>query len=289
LVSRSTGTYYSAVNNAPNLTSFSTLAMTDNQGNSPISYYVRASTGSFTVLSSTPNWVAQTKNSAVNYSSGTYMQLRADFTLTAATETPALNDFTFSWFEGSASDKAYMTYFNDAIWFSVSASSSVSTNNRIFYWDLLNGAWLIYDIASNGFLIENNRLYFGDPLAGKVYLFGSVTTDNGAAINSYWRSKSFLGQDPFVQNELTQADFVLGESSTTLVYTYTMDSKTSTTFSMTAYDSLASLIQRNFLIPKGKIGKYYDFKISNNSSDAAWRLMGHKVHYNPLNWVPVLQ
>jgi hypothetical protein len=212
----------------------------------------------------------------------------------------AVNDFSFNWYEGLASDKAYMTYFNDAIWFSVSSSSSSSTNNRIFYWDLLNGAWLIYDIPANGFQIENNALYFGSPTTGNIYKFGGVTTDNGFSINSYWRSKTFFApstlnpyqppsfEDAMVQKEFVQSDFVLGESSTTMLYTYTLDSSTSTTFSMTAFDSKASLIQRNFLLPIGKIGKYYDFKIGDNSSVTAWRMMGHRVHYNALNWRPVL-
>jgi hypothetical protein len=290
ILARSTGTYYSNVKNAPNLTSWSTLNVTDNYvGISSITYYTRSSTNVIAVLQSTPSWVAQTKNATVTASTGTYFQLRADFFLSAATETASINDFTFNWFEGSASDKAYITYFNDAIWFSVSASTSASTNNRIFYWDLLNGAWVLYDIPANGFQIENNALYFGDTIQGRVFKFGSVTTDNAAAINSYWRSKSFLGGDPFVQNEFVQADFVLGESSTTLTYTYTLDSKTSTAYNITAYDSAASLIQRNFLLPSGKIGKYYDFKISDNSGNAAWRLMGHRAHYNALNWQPVLK
>jgi len=287
VVARSTGTYYSAVNNAPALTSWGTIGITDSVNASTITYYSRSSTNSFTVLSSTPSWVLQPKNSNITASTGTYMQLRADFALVTATDTPTMSDFTFNWFEGTAASQAFITYFNDAIWFSVSSSSSASVNNRIFYWDILNGAWLIYDIPSNGFLVENNRLYFGDPSSGKIFLFGSVTTDNGANINSYWRSKSFLGSDPFVQNEFVQADFVLGQSSTTLTYTYTLDSKTSTAYTMTVYDSAASLIQRNFLLPVGKIGKYYDFQIGDNSSNPAWRLMGHRAHYNALNWRPV--
>jgi len=297
MLSRSTGTYYSAVNNAPNFTSWGTFGVDDtNTGISSITYYTRASTSSFTIQSSTPSWVLQAKNGTVAASTGTYMQMRADFYLSAATETPTLNDFSFNWFEGSAADKAYITYFNDAIWFAVSSSSSSSTNNRIFYWDLLNGAWSIYDIPANGFLIENNNLYFGSPNGAYVYKYGGVTTDNGNNINSYWRSKAFLGSettpnpdDLFVQKEFIQADFVLGESSTSLTYTYTLDSNVSTAFTMTAYDSKASLIQRNFLLPVGKIGKYYDFKVGDNSSAASWKVMGHRVIYNDLNWRPVTQ
>ena len=303
-----TGSFYSQVNNAPNLTSWSNFSVLDNDPDiSSITYYVRVGTNSFAVNSATPTWKLQPKNSALVVSTGTYMQARADFSRSTATfAAPSLNNFVFNWYEGSASDKSYMTYFNDAIWFSVSSSSTTSLNNRIFYWDLLNGAWVIYDIPSNGFLIENNALYFGSPSGPYVYKYGGVTTDNGNPIKSYWRSPDFLfnaaeqsgdGQtisfpatnDLFVQKEFTQADFVLGESSTTLSYTYTLDSKNSTVFTMTAYDPAASLIQRNFLLPVGKIGKYYDFTIGDNSSNAKWTLMAHRVHYEPLSWKPVLQ
>lgn len=308
IIAESTGTFYSAVNNAPNLTSWNNLNIIDNEpnGNSSITYYSRSSTNTFTVTSSTPSWVAQSKNATVTASTGTYFQLRADFAVTAATETPTMNSFIFNWFEGTASDKAYITYFNDAIWFSVSSSTNVNTNNTIFYWDLLNGAWSDYNIPADGFLTENGTLYFGDPTTtGNIYKYGGVTTDNGSAINSYWRSKAFLYNEQetsgngqtisfpatdslFVQKEFTQADFVIGESSTTMSYTYTLDSKTATTFTFTAYDPSASLIQRNFLLPIGKIGKYYDFQIGDNSSNAAWKVFAHRVIYNPLMWKPVL-
>jgi len=238
------------------------------------------------------------------------MQMSDTFISTSTAYTgqvPTLNDFTFNWFEGTASDKCYISYFNDAIWFSVSAGTTTSTNNEIFYWDLLNGAWLVYNIPSNGFLIENNTLYFGSPTNNNIYKFGGVSSDNGAPINSYWRSKAFLGNqtsesssngtsltfaatdDLFVQKEFVQSDFILGESSTTLTYTYTLDSSTSTTFNMNSYSATSSLVQRNFLLPVGKIGKYYDFSIGDNSINPKWVFMGHRVKYNPLNWRPVLQ
>ena len=289
-IGNSTGTYYSAVHNAPNLSTWGSLAINDYVvGGSTIAYYSRSSTNSFTINSSTPSWISQTKNNIVSASTGTYFQLRSEFTLASSTQTTTIYDFAFNWNEGSASDKAYMTYFNDAVWFAVSAGTATSTNNRIFYWDILNAAWVIYDIPANGFAVENNNLYLASPTGPYVYKFGGVPTDNGNAINCYWRSRSVLGSDPFVQNEYVQADFVLGESSTSLTYTYTLDSSTSTAFVMSAYDSKASLIQRNFLLPVGKIGKYYDFTIGDNSSAQAWRMMGHRIHYNALNWRPVLQ
>jgi hypothetical protein len=309
-IASASSTYYSAVNNAPNITTWGSFNATTFNFGGTQNFQVRASTGSIAVSASTPSWVNQTNGATVQASTGTYMQMSDTFISTSTAYTgqvPTLNDFTFNWFEGTASDKCYISYFNDAIWFSVSAGTTTSTNNEIFYWDLLNGAWLVYNIPSNGFLIENNTLYFGSPTNNNIYKFGGVSSDNGAPINSYWRSKAFLGNqtsesssngtsltfaatdDLFVQKEFVQSDFILGESSTTLTYTYTLDSSTSTTFNMNSYSATSSLVQRNFLLPVGKIGKYYDFSIGDNSINPKWVFMGHRVKYNPLNWRPVLQ
>lgn len=286
LLDRSTGTYYSAVNNAPNLTSWGTLNVNDvTPGISTITYFVRSSTGSFAVSASTPAWAIQSKNAQVNYSTYTFMQMRADFFLSAATETPTLNDFTFNWLEGSASDKSYITYFQDAIWISES-SGTVTTDDVVYYLDLLNNAWLQFSIPANGFAVENNNLYFGSPSSAKIFKFGGVTTDNGLPINSYWKSKDFTGDDPTRQNEFQQADFIYSEGLSTNTYTYTLDQTTSTAVLIPLFDATATILRRGFLLPVGKLGFYYNFKVGDNSSNAKWSLLMHKATYNSLNWIP---
>lgn len=288
----STGTYYSAVDNAPNLSTWGSFTASDlNTGISSITYYTRASTNSFTVLSSTPAWVGQTKNAMVTASTGTYMQMRGDFYLSAATETPTLNDFTFNWFEGTASDKAYINYFQDAILFAVSSGSTTATNNALFYLDLLNNTWLRDDIASNGLVIENNALYIGSPLTAKIYKFGGVTTDNSLPIHSYWKSMDFTGQDPTVQNSWDQADFAFGEASNTVTFTYTVDQSTGTFLKqvpLSLYSPVHSIVKRGFALANGEIGTYYNFKIEDNSSLPPWTLMGQRTSYSPLPWRPQL-
>lgn len=289
ILARSTGTYYSTVDNAASLSSWGSFTANDVYlGISSITYYTRASTNSFSVLSSTPAWVAQAKNATVAASTGTYMQMRGDFYLSAATETPTLNDFTFNWFEGTAGDKAYINYFQDAIWFSVSSGSGTSTNNTIFYLDLLNNTWLKDDIASNGFAVENNALYIGSPLTASIYKFGGVTTDNGLPIHSYWKSMDFTGQDPTVQNDYDQADFAFAESSTSVTFTYIVDQSTSITKSksISLYSPRNTILKRGFALEKSTIGTYYNFKVEDNSSLSPWTLMGQRTTYNPLPWRP---
>ena len=285
ILSASTGTYYSAVNNAPNLTSFSTIGISDsNTGNSSISYFTRSSTNSFTVLSTTPTWVAQPKNATVTASTGTYMQLRADFSITAASETPTLSDFTFNWFEGSASDKMYGTYFSNAIWFSVSIGTTTSTNNRIFRYDLLSNLWTLYDIASNGFLTYNNNLYFGDPTAGRVFQFGNnVYSDNGTAINAYWKSKPFFGDSPFTEKDMRMGSwYVASDSGTTLTITYTLDESTNTVVkNISLADTRKGMIRNNYNFPAGTAPTVFSAKFGDNSTNPPWEVFGGLLTFVP--------
>lgn len=288
-LSATTGTYYSAVENAPNLSLWESFISNNSlPGNSSINYFTRSSTNSFTTLSSTPAWVSQSNNSNVATSTGTFFQERSDFSITAATQIPALNDFTFNWFEGAASDKAYIQYFQDAILFSVSSGSSTATNNTTFYLDLLNNTWLKDNIPSNGFIVENNYLYIGDPLSSNIYKFGGVQADNGVPIQSYWKSMDFTGQDPTVQNDYDQADFAFGESSNTVSFTYQVDQNPSLTIvkSIPLYSVNNSILKRGFALDKKAIGTYFNFSVGDNSSLSPWTLMGERTTYNPLSWRP---
>jgi hypothetical protein len=251
-----------------------------------LTYYTRASTNTFTVLSSTPTWVSQTNGATVAASTGTYMQARVDFAVDAATQTPTLNDFTFNWYEGSAADKMYGTYFNNAAWFSVSLGTAASTNNRIFRYDLLSNLWTLYDIPANGFVTYNNNLYFGDPTAGKVYQFGqNATSDSGVAINAYWKSKPFFGDSPFTDKDLRLASYYIAASSgTTLNITYTLNESTTIAKTINLYDSHRNVIQNNWNFPLGSVATNFNVQFGDNSTNPPWEVFGGAVTFVPRPW-----
>lgn len=284
----SSGAYYSAVKNAPNLTSWG--AYNSNwsaPGASSVGWNVRASTNIFTVLSSTPAWAAQTIGGTVNYSTGTYFQTRVDLSLVKASAAPSLYDFEFNWYEGSASDKMYATYFRNGLWFSVSLGSSTSTNNRIFRYDLLSNLWTVYDIPANGFLTYNNNLYFGDPTAGRIFQFGQNSySDNGSSINAYWKSKPFFGDSPFSDKDLRVASwYIASDSGTTLTMTYTVNETTTTiTKSINLYDSKRNIIQHNWNFPLGSIATNFNAKFGDTSSNAPWEVFGGGIQFVPRPW-----
>lgn len=286
VVAASTGSYYSAVNNASALSAWSSLGINDaTVGASTITYYVRASTGSFTVLSSTPNWTLQAKNGTVNYSTGTYMQLRADFNITSATEAPTVNDFTFNWFEGNAADKMYGTYYDYGLWFAVSLGTTTSNNNRVLRYDLLNSFWTVYDVASNGFLTYNNALYFGSTTAGKIYRFGgNVYSDDGSNINSYWKSKDFFAGSPFHDEDLRTLSWYVKESSNTLNISYIVNGSSASTYNVNAYSATKSTIRANRNFPVGTLANTVNFQFGDNSALDLWEVFAGAYTYVIRPW-----
>lgn len=280
------GVYYSAVHNANNLTSWNSFAATIGSDGTQ-AFFTRSSTSSFTTLSSTPTWVSQTVGSVVAASTGTFFQMKDSFTVTAASQTPSLQNFAFNWIEGSAGDQAYMLYFDNAIWASMTYGVGVSTNNFIFRRDLVNDGWGLYDFGANGMLVQNNTLYFGSPTDGSVYQFGSGTSDNGTAINAYWKSKDFTAIDPFTQSQLNQADvFAKQNTGQTLTATYTTDTSTSTSYTINLSLPTQGFIQSRKLLPSGKTGYAFNFKLSDNTTTSAWEVFGFRLTYTTLPWKP---
>lgn len=288
LLSRSSGTYYSPVINRPSLTTWDTLNVSASAGNGSHTYYIRSSTNTFTVLSSTPSWTSQSAGSAITASTGTHFQFRDDFGVTGSTHTPTLSEFTINWFEGTASDKAYASYFNDAVWWSVSFGDGQTTNNYIFKYDLLNSGWTIYDFGAGGFLVQGNRLYFGSTADSGLYRYGSSTDDNGSAINAYWKSKDFPGQDPWLENEYTNIDTIIRrDPSQTLSVDYALNASTTTTsFDIGLSNTTQAVIRHKKLLPAGKIGGLFNIMFSDESTTSAWEVLGFRFTYKPLPYRP---
>ncbi len=288
IVARSSGTLFSAWKNAPNWTAWSTFNPTTQDNGGSHTFFVRASTSPQSVNNSTVTWVAQPANAQVATSTGgIYFQIRDDFTVPAATNTPTLSDFTVNWFEGAASDQAYFLFFDNAIWESVTYGVAISSNNYIFRRDLINDGWTLYGFGAGGMLIQNNKLYFGNVSDGKVFQFGSGTSDNGTAITAYWKSKDFTSGDPFMQSQLNQID-IFGKQNTgqTLTSTYTTDTSTTTSYSVNLSNANQSYIQSRKLLPSGKTGYTFNLKLGDSSTTSAWEVYGFRLTYTTLPWKP---
>jgi hypothetical protein len=288
LVAKSTGgVFYSAVNNAPNLSEWDVFTNNEQTDGGTIEFYIRSDTNTIAVWQSTPSWVSQQKNSIIVASTGTYFQVRADFSTVYATNTLALNDLTLNWFEGTASDKIYGTYFDNAIWWAVQKGEGATANNAILRYELENQGWTIFDIPANGFYLRGDDLYFGSSTSGYVYKFGDSDSDNGSAINSYWKSKDFFGNDPFTENEYRKMSVsakMVADSSMTV--TYTTNGSSSTSYTVPLYSATSNFIKNNRNLPAGRTGSYLNVQIGNNAAEQPWEVFGIGYTYEPKPWRP---
>jgi len=213
--------------------------------------------------------------------------MMVSFMIAYATQTPTVNDFTFNWFEGTAADKVYGTYFDNAIWWSIQKGVGAATNNYILRYELENQAWTLYDIAANGFYVKGNSLYFGSATSGKVFKYGDTDNDNGSAINSYWKSKDFFGSDPFTENEYRKMSVsakMVENSSMTLIYT--TNGSSSTAYTIPLYSASSNFIKNNRNLPAGRSGAYLNVQVGNNAADQYWELFGVGYTYEPKPWKP---
>lgn len=282
----SSGTFLSAVNNAPNLTTWDVFNANTAENDGFINFYTRARSGVFTVLDSTPAWVLTPKGSIPTTSTGTYIQARADF-VARSTGPVRMDDFTFNWFEGAASDKTYAIYHDNSNWWSVTSGTGATTNNKILKFNLINPGWYIYDIGTGGMLVRNQSMYFGSVSAGKFYKYGDTNDDDGAAINSYWKSKDFSGTDPFVDRDYTRLSAAFSQvANSTVTITYTLNGSSMTSYSVNLGSSTHSFIQKNVNLPLGSTGRSINVKFGNNGASQPWELFGGKVDYNDKSWVP---
>lgn len=289
----SSGTYYSSIKNAPYVASWDTINVTSTNDGGTHSYFVRSATESFTILSTTPTWTAQSSGDVIGVSTGSYFQFRDDFNVTLTTQNPTLQSFTFNWYEGTATDKAYAIYFDDAVWWAVASGDGQATNNYIFKYDTINKGWTLYDIAAAGFLVQNNALYFGYADAGAfgypglLFLYGNSYSDYGQSINSYWGSKDYFGSDPWLDNNYTQIDVVARQDDgATLTVGYTVNRTNYYSYGVSLTTTTDNTIRHKKLLPTGRIGGGITLVFQEVSTSAPWEVLGFRVKYDPLPYRP---
>lgn len=280
--------YLSAVKNAPSLTAWESFTASKQDNGGSHTFYIRSSTNPITVASSTLTWTTVTNGATPSISTGTYFQIRDDFSITYTTQIPSLDSFTQSWFEGNASDKSYATYHKDAIWWSIASGAGASGNNKIFYYDMLNDGMTLYDIASNGFYVRNQSLYFGSSTSGYIFKYGSGDNDNNSAINSYWKSKDFVVGAPFQDKEFVSLSFAADAvTNSSMTVTYTLNGSSSTSYAIPLQSNNSySFIKNNKNLPAGKIGQTFNVQFGNNAADQPYEIFGIQAGYRSKPWRP---
>jgi hypothetical protein len=281
------GTFYSQVKNAANLTAWDAFSATKQDNGGTHTFYIRASTGFLPPTSSTYAWTAISVGGIPSISTGVYFQIRDDFSITLATQNPTLDDFTQNWFEGSASDKSYATYFDDAIWWSLASGAGASSNNTIIRHDMLNNGQTLYDIPINGFYVRNQRLYFGSATVGKTYKYGDSDSDDGTAIEAYWKSKDFFQDSPFTEKDYTRLSVAAASvANSSMTVTYAINGSSETAYTVSLQNNNADFMKKNVNLPLGKTGSTISVKFGNDAVDQPFEVFGLQIGYTPKSWRP---
>lgn len=213
----------------------------------------------------------------ISASTGTYAKVRATNYFQSATETVKLDSINLSW--SRLPDKMANAFeYKGDIYFSVPYSDSLS-NNRVLKLDIGSGGWNVFDIPLNSPLSIDEYVYFGSPTTYSIYQYPSGNTDNGAAINSYWKSKNFIGSNPYVDKQWERLSLVVGSDyGSNLDVTYTLDTATSTSYTISLTSTTADFVRNNRQLPLGDTGSFFNLRIGNNST-TPWRFFGASIDY----------
>lgn len=250
-----------------------------------ITYSIRTAT-SVAMLGSA-SYTGMTSGSQIAASTGSYAQLKAEFSISSATQTPTLNDMTIYWNEGSLVRTFSALDKNHRLLWSLGEGTSTSSTSTYIY-DGRFDSWLKYSVPFHAGVLVGDLLYFGNNSSGATYLWPSGEDDNGSAISAYWKSKDFIGGDPGTEKNYNYfsvvADQETGSSMSMDTYINGMTTSTRTyTMSLTGTSGVP-YIRYNDRFPNGTVASFISFKFSNSSLNAPFEFYTMKYDYTPKAW-----
>ncbi len=280
----SSGTFVSQTKNiGSNATAFRNFSASDDVDGGTIGYFIRTATtegglagASYTVL---------TKDTQISASINPWIQVKATFTITAGTQDPTLSNFIIAWDEGTIV-RTFGTVDNDhRLMWSIAEGTNTVPNTTYIY-DPRFSSWLRYAVPFDAPAKVGSSIYFGNPSSGSVYNWPSGASDNGSAITAYWKSKDFIGGDPFVEKDYTTYSLIAKQDiGSNVDVTYTINSLTSVTNNHTLTDPSSVPFRRlNARFPSGKFGTLINFQFGNDDLNAPFELYGFRYDYTPRPW-----
>ena len=223
-----------------------------------------------------------TSGSVIAVSTGAYTRIRATDNFTTATETVKLNSAYISWTTTPDKMANAFEYLGD-IYFSVPYLAL--SNTRLLKFDTAAAGWNIFDIGVNSPLNIDGSIWFGSPTGAYIYQYPSGDNDNGNAINSHWKSKNYIGSNPYVEKQFQRLSLIAGSDyGSSLDITYTMDTSTSTSYSLSLTSTTSDFVRNNRALPVGEIGTFFNLKIGNNAINQPWSFYGASVDYSDEVW-----
>ncbi len=281
----SSGTFKSQIRNTGAVVSWGTMAINDTLNGGNIVYSICSSTNSN--MGYPASCAAQTGNAQINVSTGNYVQWYATFTVTATTQTPTLSLGSVQWYTGTRSPLMASAVYDNRYWVSLSTITDSTSNTGTLV--LTKGpVWTLFDIKAGAFILRQGKLYHTNNSAnGKVYLDWQGYNDDGAAINSYVRSKDYMPEGWMI-DKVVKSLHILAEplGVYTLSSSYELDrSGTFYSFDDITVDELSGKTSLNLYVPKSTsyapYGRSLSIKFGNNVVDEPMKVYGGNLVYSP--------
>ena len=281
---QATGTFVSVAKDiGGNATAFRNFTAADDNDGGTIAYFIRTATTEGGLASA--SYTALTKDAQITASINPWIQVKATFTITAATQDPTLSNFTVNWDEGTIV-RSFGTVDKDhrLLWSIAEGTNTVP--NSTYIYDPRFDSWLRYAVPFDAPARVGDSIYFGGVSTGVVYNWPSGDDDNGTAITAYWKSKDFVGADPFLEKDFL-AYSLLAKASTgsNLDVVYTINTSSSVTVNHSLTDSNSATVRRiNAHLPSGKSGSFINFQLGNNDIGAPFEIYGFRYDYRLRPW-----
>jgi hypothetical protein len=179
-----------------NINSWGLFSSNNSTNGGSITYAIYTDTNSSIVRTNSATWISSqtiTSGSIPTISTAPFLFFYTTMTITASTQAPQVDDLVINWNEGSANFPVTSLFFEGDYLAAVS-TKSITANDTIFVYDR-NNHWnpLYTGLNCYSLTLYNQQAYCGSSLAGNIYRIqvDNLYSDNGSAINSYWKSKEF--------------------------------------------------------------------------------------------------
>lgn len=295
LLAATTGTYRTACiqpNSA--ITTWGILSCSEsNIGGGSIVYY-STSAASCAALSTSPasSWVTSpTNNATLTIATNTAVYIGFKSLIGSATDQTQVDSCTMYWTEGTAAQPVWGVYdsIRNSLYWTATTTGSTQ-GDRVIKYDLNLDQFFPFDLRATALSRINNSLYFGSSTGGywNKYAAGGVYSDNGSAINAYWKSKDFGGVNPFQETSFNRLSLVAKNQTTgsmTATYAFSSGQSLSHTVSLSTTSSL-NYIRDNYNIPLTSPHNFMNVQVGNNSS-TPFEVLGMRLEFTTNGWRPV--
>jgi len=291
LLAATTGQYITqCIQPGSNISSWGLLSCTESiTGNASIVYAATSTPNCNSIAPSSWTFTTQVNNTALTVSTKAAVYLRFTSLLTSATEQARIDACTLYWNNGVVSPPVSGVFdsINNAIFWTAAINNS-SYNNRVIKYDLNLNEFFPFDLAANALKIIDNSVYFGSSNGGYWNKYGAsgVDSDNGSAINAYWKSRDFSGEDPFREKTFQKISVIArnqGSGSATVTYTTSDNSSGSYSVSL-ATTAGVNYIRKNYFLPRLSPHTFMNVKFSNNVANGPFEILGLRLDYFIQPW-----